>query len=151
MTVANLIGQRFGELTVIKKVENVNHHSGWLCQCSCGKQTIAPTHKLRGGQIVSCGHLKADVEYTGLRRGYQNKKKNGVATFLLDDKRKIRNDNKSGVTGIKLKELKNGDVHYIAQITIKGKRHHLGTFSTLKEAVEAHKEFKDAFFNSLDD
>lgn len=33
----NLTGKQFGELTVLRKVENTKHGSTqWLCKCSCG-------------------------------------------------------------------------------------------------------------------
>lgn len=52
----DISSQRFGRLTVVSRVENDKRgESRWLCQCVCGKQTIALGSHLRKGRIVSCG------------------------------------------------------------------------------------------------
>lgn len=56
----NLVGQKFGRLTVIKRAESTVTPNGttrtmWLCQCDCGEQITAAGHHLRAGKIVSCG------------------------------------------------------------------------------------------------
>lgn len=56
----NLQGQRFGSLTVIKRIEDKIANSGkpvtqWLCKCDCGKETIATTQRLTTGHTTSCG------------------------------------------------------------------------------------------------
>lgn len=53
---ANLIGKRFGRLTVIE--ETSERQSGsvvWLCQCDCGKLTKVCTRSLNSGNTTSCG------------------------------------------------------------------------------------------------
>jgi hypothetical protein len=38
----DLIGQRFGKLTVIRRAENgASGRARWLCQCECGNTTVA--------------------------------------------------------------------------------------------------------------
>ena len=49
----DLTGQRFGQLTVQKKVKG-----GWLCLCDCGKETIAHGCHLKNGRWRSCGCLR---------------------------------------------------------------------------------------------
>ncbi|MGV3336677.1 hypothetical protein [Latilactobacillus curvatus] len=151
MVFYDLTGQTFGELIVIKRVDNIGHHSGWLCQCSCGKQTTAPSNKLKSGAIVSCGHLKRDVNHTGLRRGYQSKKKKGVATFLIDPKRKVRSDNTTGYTGVKEVKYRDGSIHYAASLTVKGKRRRIGTYPTIKEAAQARQSAVNEFLDQLNE
>lgn len=34
--IKNLIGQRFGMLTVIQRTENIGGRAAWLCKCDCG-------------------------------------------------------------------------------------------------------------------
>ena len=53
----NLIGQKFGELTVIKRVENRGRHRGarWLCLCTCGEYHEASSNSLLQGLVTSCG------------------------------------------------------------------------------------------------
>ncbi len=60
----NLIGKRFGKLVVISQAESYISPSGgsrrrWLCQCDCGKTTLATTDNLKGGRHHSCGSCRA--------------------------------------------------------------------------------------------
>ena len=51
----NLIGQRFGLLTVIERRPSKNGHSNWLCKCDCGTEKEILGTNLKTGKIVSCG------------------------------------------------------------------------------------------------
>ncbi|MBR6551974.1 MAG: hypothetical protein IKT89_03940 [Clostridia bacterium] len=52
----NLIGKIFGELTVIKRVENdKNNRTQWLCKCSCGREKIIRGSSLTSGNSKTCG------------------------------------------------------------------------------------------------
>lgn len=56
----NLVGQKFNKLTVLKEVSKEQRLHGlvtWLCQCDCGKTTLATTKDLRSGNKKSCGCL----------------------------------------------------------------------------------------------
>lgn len=57
--VINLIGERFGKLTVVSR-ENNNSHGGamWLCQCDCGNACVVDSGNLRKGRQKSCGCLR---------------------------------------------------------------------------------------------
>ena len=51
-----LTGQRFGNLTVIKRVEsNKDGRAQWLCKCDCGNECIATGKSLINGSKKSCG------------------------------------------------------------------------------------------------
>ncbi len=54
----DLTGQRFGKLTVIKRAENKNNRTMWLCVCECGNESIVWADDLKHGKIVSCGCYK---------------------------------------------------------------------------------------------
>ena len=66
----NLIGQKFGRLTVIDRTDNYvtpkgTKHSRWLCQCDCGNPNlivVTGTH-LKTGHTQSCGCYKVDVHF----------------------------------------------------------------------------------------
>lgn len=59
----SLVGQRFGKLTVIKRVKNNKFgHTCYLCQCDCGGQTIVDSTNLRNGITNSCGCIKSKGE-----------------------------------------------------------------------------------------
>ena len=52
----DLTGQRFGKLTVIKRVNNDKKNKvRWLCECDCGKQHTTITYNLTHGLCKSCG------------------------------------------------------------------------------------------------
>lgn len=54
----DITGQRFGKLTVINKEKNDKRgEARWLCQCDCGKSTIALSSHIRNYRIRSCGCL----------------------------------------------------------------------------------------------
>lgn len=58
----NLIGQTFGELTVIKRVENNKYgRARWLCKCSCGNEKITTGKLLLKGDTKSCGCIKRNL------------------------------------------------------------------------------------------
>ena len=57
----NLIGQKFGRLTVIKFIEHKNDHTKWLCQCECGNIKVVRADSLKNGSIKSCGCLKREI------------------------------------------------------------------------------------------
>lgn len=50
----DLLGKRFGKLTVIEKTKK-GKQIAWKCKCDCGKETIVITHNLIHEKIVSCG------------------------------------------------------------------------------------------------
>ena len=55
---ADLVGKRFGKLTVLYRTEN---HDGqvahWMCKCDCGKTHETTTYLLTSGSVKSCGCL----------------------------------------------------------------------------------------------
>lgn len=61
----DLTGQRFGRLTVVKKVgvKRVGQHSSksiWLCRCDCGNEKEVLRNSLVNGGTKSCGCLAAE-------------------------------------------------------------------------------------------
>lgn len=57
----NLIGQKFGRLTVIRRAtpeewpRGAGRHAKWYCQCDCGKCVLVQSSELKSGNIKSCG------------------------------------------------------------------------------------------------
>lgn len=56
----NLVGQRFGKLTVVKAIQNINNKTAWLCECDCGNTKEVLTMHLRKGDTTSCGCARSD-------------------------------------------------------------------------------------------
>lgn len=53
----NLVGQRFGKLTVLRRAKE-NAKSGnarWVCRCDCGSTSTVIGSQLRRGHTTSCG------------------------------------------------------------------------------------------------
>ena len=77
MKTAELIGQRFGKLTV---TEDSGQRSGqcilWRCKCDCGGEVLAKRHQLLSGNLTDCGCIprqyapkKQAEDLTGRRFG----------------------------------------------------------------------------------
>ena len=58
MSRSELIGQRFGRLTVIEFAGIRHEKRTWLCKCDCGKTNTVATSTLRAGKTKSCGNHK---------------------------------------------------------------------------------------------
>lgn len=80
----NLIGQKFGRLTVIEKVGYKRSNSGyedivWKCICDCGNLTQTITPYLKKGVTKSCGCLKREtLELHNFKHGLTNTKLFGI-------------------------------------------------------------------------
>ena len=63
LKVPNLVGRRFGMLTVIARAPNYVHgkakHSRWLCKCDCGNTQTFMGAVLQRGDAKSCGCQRA--------------------------------------------------------------------------------------------
>lgn len=95
-------GNKYGRLTVLKRVENNKHGTTrWLCKCDCGKEIITNGQSLRNGQTKSCGCIIAgkkrsgDTVYLKLLRltKWQSKKNNIPFELTLDEIKKIVHQN----------------------------------------------------------
>ena len=61
MKKVNLIGVRFGRLTVVSEAgKNKSKHIEWLCRCDCGNEKIVLGDSLRRGITNSCGCYAAE-------------------------------------------------------------------------------------------
>lgn len=58
MKFIDLTGQKFGRLTVLKRVENKGTSIYWLCKCDCGNEKIIRGDSLKQGLTNSCGCLQ---------------------------------------------------------------------------------------------
>lgn len=62
MRVINLLGRKFGRLTVISRASNNKHGKArWLCQCECGKRKAILANSLLSGKTKSCGCYRKEV------------------------------------------------------------------------------------------
>ena len=60
--VINMLGQRFGRLLVIERLENnARGQARWRCVCDCGEYVDTLGSYLRNGDTKSCGCLSKDL------------------------------------------------------------------------------------------
>lgn len=129
----NLIGQRYGKLTVIAPAENIGSKTAWLCRCDCGKETIVKTCYLRKGHVTSCGCTETASGIRGLT--YVD----GTCVEMLQAKT-VRCNNTSGVPGV---DWRRSNGMWRASICFKGKRYYLGCYKCFDDAVKARKEAEE--------
>ena len=53
--VKDIIGKKFGKLTVVSFVETKRKHSFWNCSCKCGNEKVIRADSLTTGRATSCG------------------------------------------------------------------------------------------------
>ena len=68
---SNMIGKRFGKLTVVKREPNHitpsrQKKAMWLCVCDCGNEKIVSSQDLKDGHTKSCGCLPTKSKGCGL-------------------------------------------------------------------------------------
>lgn len=56
----NLIGMKFGRLTVVKELEGHTTQRRWMCQCECGGTVEVNSYTLTSGHTQSCGCLRSE-------------------------------------------------------------------------------------------
>ena len=61
MPALDLVGLRFGCLTVVSKALTRARNSMWQCRCSCGRTKIVGGQNLRRGTTKSCGCLNIEI------------------------------------------------------------------------------------------
>lgn len=64
----NLIGQKFGRLTVIEFICVKKKNSYFLCKCNCGNEKVIKGQDLKTNQTKSCGCLVKENRSKGLSR-----------------------------------------------------------------------------------
>jgi hypothetical protein len=58
----DLIGKKFGRLTVLERKENnIHNQTRWLCQCDCGNRLVVSGYCLTTNNTKSCGCLQKDI------------------------------------------------------------------------------------------
>lgn len=64
MKLIDRTGERYGRLVVVERAPNAANakdtNARWLCQCDCGRTSIAYGQDLKRGKVVSCGCWNED-------------------------------------------------------------------------------------------
>lgn len=68
--IKDLTGQKFGKLTALYKLHNINKQGAyWLCVCECGNITEVRGNHLSNGNIKSCGCYRKEVNTIHCKAG----------------------------------------------------------------------------------
>ena len=151
----NLIGNHYGRLTVIARagskiigIKQQRKEPCWLCQCSCGKKTIATSQNLRCGDTRSCGCLSHELKSQRMKNDPRMKH---IEDFLDENRHlkpeyqknhhptkdtKLRISNSSGITGVSY-EIRNGKATWVAKLYYHGKYVLNRRFKSKHEAIAA--------------
>lgn len=57
----DLTGQKFGKLTVIRRVVGKYTQAFWYCKCECGEEAVCNSGNLIKGHTQSCGCLHSEM------------------------------------------------------------------------------------------
>lgn len=142
----DLVGRRFGRLTVVSYEGKTAGMHRWRCRCDCGKETVVGQTLLQSGRTKSCGCLQAAVHRENLQL------MDGTSVTILRAVKggRVIKSNKSGYNGVYLDKRRN---LWVAQITFQGKTKYLGAYPELEEAVKARQrgeEIYDEFLEQVD-
>ncbi len=140
----DLIGHRYGQLTVLAPAENIGSRTAWRCRCDCGREIVIRSDRLRSGRTKSCG-----CEYGGCPE--EMHRSNGAAgraslTYIdgtcveMLATKTVRSNNTSGVPGVEWWTTKQ---RWRAAICFKGRRYSLGTYARFEDAVKARKRAEE--------
>lgn len=66
----DLVGRKFGRLTVLDRYHAVTRFPKWRCLCDCGKTVIVSAGNLLYGRTKSCGCLRRDRARERLKEAF---------------------------------------------------------------------------------
>ena len=141
----DLTGKRFSQLLVTEKTEKRDYKGSviWKCLCDCGTECMYSEDDLVHHEIKSCGCYRSNVLSHNLNKGLHRIEGTCLERLCIT---KARADSKSGYVGIYI--AANGS--YRVSIGLQGKRHYLGTYHSLDEAVKARKRGEELHMEFLE-
>ena len=132
-----MIGKRFDHLVVESYAGIEGKRTRWVCRCDCGNTVVKSAKELwkTNGGVKSCGCIvnKRGVDF--------------VKTYKGTHIEQIRNTNptkrsQSGHKGVYY-EKQSGT--WKVEIMVQGKRHYLGRYEQLADAVKARKDAEELY------
>ena len=135
---ANLVGQRFGKLTVIERIKTKDKNSvWWKCKCDCGNYKKVRSSSLLSGDCKSCGCLISYGEEE-IRKYLNNNNVDYKTQYWFND---LRNDDTNAPLYFDFAVFKDNDLDYLLEFN--GEQHYkdCGDFGRLqREKTDALKE-----------
>ena len=126
----DILGQKFGHLSVIGTTEEKDAHGRTLykCQCDCGGTRLAPAYLLLSGRVTSCGCAQEQV------RKFAGRKER--STFTPEEEaRRISTIISKEEAGV----YRRGNF-WVAQMKFAGKSYHILSTADKEEAQAARQE-----------
>lgn len=77
----DMIGRRYGKLTVVSFSHRTSQHKFWICKCDCGNEIKASTGNLQKGDTLSCTCQWAERFKAGRQRACQEGTKHGLTIY----------------------------------------------------------------------
>lgn len=135
MRLVNLVGKRYGMLTVLNRASyNKGKNVVWMCQCDCGNVVDKVGSYLKIGDTQSCGCYKKQVETENLRSQYEAKRVDGVVKPLFKGQ-EPRKDSSTGYRGVsRYYTRKSKELRYRAWITVMGECYYKSGFMSAEDA-----------------
>lgn len=134
---ANLIGQRFGKLNVLERIDFDNSGVWWLCKCDCGSYKKIRSNGLLSGDYKSCGCIKSFGEKE-IREYLNNNHIDFTTQYWFND---LRNNDTNAPLYFDFAIFK--DNHLDCLLEFNGEQHYrdCGNFGRLqREKTDALKE-----------
>lgn len=145
----NVIGKKFGRLTVIGRLEDSNGYV--LCKCDCGNLHLVKLANLtkKDRPTVSCGCYRKETSKKNVSKAYAviqaESKKYGTNVGLISSKKLYKN-NTSGHKGVARDVVHGG---FQAYITLRKKTYVLGNYSEISDAVIARETAEKLMFDPI--
>lgn len=138
----DIVGIKKGKLTAIEFSKIVKGITYWKFKCDCGNVFEGERSKFLNGNTKSCGCLKKERNEK-FRKATLNQNQDGTNIVILQ--RGLTKSNKSGFKGVH----KNKNGKWIANITFKNKKHYLGSFDKLEDAVKVREIAEEKLHKSF--
>lgn len=131
---SSLIGQTFGELTILsigEPLHDGSHSRNCYCRCSCGVELTRNFFHVKAGRVKSCGHLRSEkAKVHAKEMGLRGAKKIRNVTA------KAQSNNQSGIRNVYWIE---SEGRYVVSIKRNGKMFRTRS-STLEGAIAKKEE-----------
>ena len=137
----DLLGQRFGMLTVLEHAVRTPGNRAWKCVCDCGGTCMASTSELTTGRRKSCGCINAELYRRLLKEQNEKMVVDGTNALLLCQK--PRKTSESGVAGVWFDKARS---KWIANIVFKKRSYFLGRYDKLEDAIKARKRAEEELY-----
>ncbi len=146
----NIIGRKLGRLTVI--ADDLTDSRKVIVRCECGNTKSITRSEVFAKKVRSCGCLHTEImkkigKYNAVNLTNESRIRSLYGTDPANFQRKRNNrNNKSGRTGV-WRNPKTG--RYISYIGYENRNIYLGSYLTMKDAVDARKAAEIQYYSGI--